>query len=76
MSNPALVRPPSISTLDHASSFSGGDPTLRLTQTRSRPRTKKLSTRNAGEVRDVLSRLGIGKQNGAALLKSHFPKLS
>lgn len=76
MSNPALVRPPSISTLDHASSFIGGDPMLRLTQTRSRSRTKKLSSRNAGEVRDVLSRLGIGKQNSSSRLKSPFPKLS
>ncbi|KAF8812578.1 hypothetical protein BYT27DRAFT_7183025 [Phlegmacium glaucopus] len=75
MSNPALVRPPSISTLDHASSFMGGDPALRLTQTRSRSRTKKLSSRNAGEVRDVLSRLGIGKQNNAARLKSPPPAL-
>lgn len=75
MSNPALVRPPSVSTLDHASSFISGDPTLRLTQTRSRSRTKRPSSRNAGEVRDVLSRLGIGKQNNAAGLRSPFPAL-
>jgi len=77
MSNPALVRPPSISTLDHASSsYMGGDPTaLRLTQTRSRSRTKKRSTRNgAGDVRDVLTRLGISKQN-SSLLKATFPVL-
>jgi len=77
MSNPALVRPPSsISTLDHVSSFIGGDPMLRLTQTRSRTRTKRHLSRNAGEVRDVLSRLGIGKQNDAARLKSPLPKLT
>jgi hypothetical protein len=76
MSNPALVRPPSISTLDHASSYMGGDPTaLHLTQTRSRSRTKKRSTRNgAGDVRDVLTRLGISKQN-SSLLKATFPVL-
>ncbi|KJA30169.1 hypothetical protein HYPSUDRAFT_32272 [Hypholoma sublateritium FD-334 SS-4] len=74
MSNPALTRPPSVSTLDHASSFASGDAhNLRLTQTRSRSRTKKRSTPNgAGEVRDVLSRLGISKQNGS-LLKATFP---
>jgi hypothetical protein len=76
MSNPALARPPSVSTLDHASSFMGPDPTLRLTQSRSRTRTKKLSSRNTDDVRDVLSRLGIGKQNTVARTKSPFPKLT
>jgi len=76
MSNPALARPPSVSTLDHASSSMGADPTLRLTQTRSRSRSKKLSSRNADDVRDVLSRLGIGKQNTVARMKSPFPKLT
>ena len=76
MSNPALARPPSVSTLDHASSFIGGaDPTLRLTQTRSRSRSKKLSSRNADDVRDVLSRLGIGKQNAVARTKSSIPQV-
>jgi hypothetical protein len=70
MSNPALARPPSVSTLDHAPSSMGADPTLRLTQTRSRSRIKKLSSRNADEVRDVLSRLGIGKQNTVSRMKS------
>ncbi|KAF8974453.1 hypothetical protein BDZ97DRAFT_1647220 [Flammula alnicola] len=74
MSNPALVRPPSVSTLDHASSYMGGDGNaLRLTRTRSRSRAKKRSTPNgAGEVRDVLTRLGISKQN-SNLLKATFP---
>ena len=74
MSNPALVRPPSISTLDHTSSVAG-DGGLRLTQTRSRTRGKKRSTPNGGaDVRDVLTRLGIGKQN-SNLLKATFPVL-
>ncbi|KAG5648930.1 hypothetical protein DXG03_000279 [Asterophora parasitica] len=76
MSNPALGRPASISTLEHApSTLEGGH--LKLTQTRSRPqsRSKKRSTPNGtGEVRDVLNRLGIGKQNGS-LLKASFPAL-
>jgi hypothetical protein len=73
MSNPALARPPSISTLDHASApHMGGDP-IRLTQTRSR--TKSRSTRNGtGDVRDVLTRLGISKQS-SSLLKATFPAL-
>ncbi|KDR83599.1 hypothetical protein GALMADRAFT_219420 [Galerina marginata CBS 339.88] len=77
MSNPALARPPSVSTLDHASSsFMGGDMNLRLTQTRSRSRPKKRSTPSGGtgEVRDVLTRLGISKQN-SNLLKATFPAL-
>lgn len=74
MSNPALTRPASISTLEHAPSTSEGG-ALRLTQTRSRPGNKKRSVpTGAGEVRDVLNRLGIGKQNGS-LLKSSFPSL-
>ncbi|KAF5388455.1 hypothetical protein D9615_000535 [Tricholomella constricta] len=73
MSNPALARPASISTLEHAPSTTDGG--LRLTQTRSRSRNKKRSTPSgSGEVRDVLNRLGIGKQNGS-LLKASFPSL-
>lgn len=73
MSNPALVRPPSVSTLDRASPLHmGGDP-IRLTQTRSR--TKSRLTRNGtGDVRDVLTRLGISKQS-SSLLKATFPAL-
>ncbi|KAH9482387.1 Protein EFR3 [Psilocybe cubensis] len=77
MSNPALARPPSVSTLDHASSsFMGGDAHLRLTQTRSRSRAakKRPGPSGNGEVRDVLARLGISKQN-SNLLKSTFPAL-
>ncbi len=72
MSNPALAlggRPSSISTLDHGSSV--GD--SRLTKTRSRTK-KRTITSSTGEVRDVLNRLGIGKQNGS-LLKASFPTL-
>lgn len=75
MSNPALVRPPSISTLDHASSLVSGENALRLTKSRSRGRPKKrVAPSAAGEVRDVLSKLGIGKQNGN-LLKASFSAL-
>jgi hypothetical protein len=77
MSNPALARPPSVSTLDHASSsyMSGDLNGLRLTQTRSRTRSKKKSTTGgAGEVRDVLTRLGIGKQTGSLLKATLSPK--
>ena len=76
MSNPALARPPSVSTLDHVSSVMGPDPTLRLTLTKSRTRTKKLSSRNTDDVRDVLSRLGIGKQNTISRTKSPFPQVN
>ncbi|KAG6911231.1 hypothetical protein DXG01_003098 [Tephrocybe rancida] len=73
MSNPALARPASISTLEHAPSTAEGN--LRLTQTRSRTRTKKRPpTAGSGEVRDVLNRLGIGAKNGS-LLKASFPAL-
>ena len=76
MSNPALARRPSISTLDHTPSTMGGESLAsRLTQTRSRSRTKKRTIPSgSGEVRDVLNRLGIGKQNGS-LLKASFPAL-
>ncbi|KAJ7929928.1 hypothetical protein B0H13DRAFT_2180690 [Mycena leptocephala] len=71
MSNPALVKPPSLSTLDHASSI-GLD--SRLMQPRSRTRSRRGPPSGPVEVRDVLNRLGIGKQNGS-LLKSSFPAL-
>ncbi|CAK5275407.1 unnamed protein product [Mycena citricolor] len=69
MSNPALVRPPSVSTLDHASSIGGES---RLMQPRSRTKSKRRPTPSRpDEVREVLNRLGIGKQNGS-LLRSSF----
>ncbi|KAJ6598911.1 hypothetical protein DFH09DRAFT_1129548 [Mycena vulgaris] len=69
MSNPALVKPPSLSTLDHTSSIGGES---RLARPRSRTRSKRHPPSGSGEVRDVLNRLGIGKQNGS-LLKASFP---
>ncbi|KAF8195729.1 hypothetical protein K438DRAFT_2124897 [Mycena galopus ATCC 62051] len=72
MSNPALVKPPSLSTLDHTSSI-GGNSNLMLP--RSRTRSRRGPPSGPVEVRDVLNRLGIGKQNGS-LLKSSFPALS
>ncbi|KAJ7590858.1 hypothetical protein C8J56DRAFT_934069 [Mycena floridula] len=72
MSNPTLGRPSSISTLDHTSSIAGDS---RMARTRSRTRSKKRSVPSGpGEVRDVLNKLGIGKQNGS-LLKASFPAL-
>ncbi|KAJ3573353.1 hypothetical protein NP233_g2488 [Leucocoprinus birnbaumii] len=74
MSNPALARPPSISTYDHGSSLVSGENGVRP-QSRSRSRSKKRATPSAaGEVRDVLSKLGLGKQNGN-LLKASFSAL-
>ncbi|KAF9534181.1 hypothetical protein CPB83DRAFT_866446 [Crepidotus variabilis] len=76
MSNPNLARPPSISTLDHTSSIMTGEAGLRLTRTRSRSRAKKRPAADgAGEVRDMLTRLGISKQN-SNLLKATFPTLN
>ncbi|TRM67653.1 hypothetical protein BD626DRAFT_564571 [Schizophyllum amplum] len=67
MSSSALVKPASVSTADHGSSvYEGGS---RLTPSRSRTRPKRAPPTRPGEVRDVLSKLGIGKQN-ASLLKS------
>ncbi|KAL0067573.1 plasma membrane localization protein [Marasmius tenuissimus] len=70
MSNPNLGRPSSISTLDHTSVL-GGD--LKLSKTRSR-RNKRAAPAGSGEVRDVLNKLGLGKQGGS-LLKTSFPAL-
>ncbi|KAJ7362222.1 hypothetical protein DFH08DRAFT_1024124 [Mycena albidolilacea] len=66
MSNPVLVKPPSLSTLDHASSI-GTNNRLML------PRSRQGPLSGPVEVRDVLNRLGVGKQN-SSLLKSSFPK--
>ncbi|KAH9853607.1 hypothetical protein C2E23DRAFT_728277 [Lenzites betulinus] len=80
MSNPNLAgRVPSISTLDHTSSvFPGGNSSLggadqfaKLTPQRSRPQQR--SKPRPGEVKDVLNKLGIGRQNGGGALKSSFP---
>jgi hypothetical protein len=75
MSNPALAGSPSISTHDHTSSIMGSDGTVGG-PIRARSRSKKRVTApRPGEVRDVLNRLGIGKQNGSSLLKNSFPAL-
>jgi len=68
MSNPALAAP-SFSTVDHASSVNGD-----RSKNHFMPRTKRLAPSGTREVRDVLNRLGIGKQN-TNLLKASFPAL-
>ncbi|THH27291.1 hypothetical protein EUX98_g6908 [Antrodiella citrinella] len=76
MSNPNLAnRAPSLSTLEHTSTLTHGEsPQHPLRQVRSRPQQRnKLGSAN--EVRDVLNKLGIGKQNGSNMLKSSFPLL-
>jgi hypothetical protein len=76
MSNPALVKAPSISTLDHPSSIGAGDLfSNRLTLSRSKSKKRRPATSGPDEVRDVLGKLGIGKQNGSSLLKASFPAL-
>lgn len=75
ISNPNLSnRAPSISTLDHTSSVAHPDPYLKLTPTKSRGQQRSRLA-GPGEVRDVLNRLGIGKQNGTSQLKSSFTTL-
>ncbi|KAH8105952.1 hypothetical protein BXZ70DRAFT_886723 [Cristinia sonorae] len=79
MSNPNLSnRAPSLSTLEHTSILAHGDSPQHhphpLKPVRSRPQSRnKLG--NPNDVRDVLNKLGIGKQNGASMLKSSFPIL-
>ncbi len=72
MSNPHLpVKAPSLSTLDHTSMSAHGE--LKLTPIRSRPhRRNRLG--GSADVKDVLNKLGIGRQNGNGL-KSPFPAL-
>jgi len=70
ISNSALARPPSISTLDHVSSLVSGE-NAHQPQSRSRYPKKRPAPSATGEVRDVLSKLGIGKPNGN-LLKASF----
>jgi hypothetical protein len=75
MSNLALARPSSISTLDHTSSSMAGDiPFNKIVPNRSRAKKRAPGSR-PGEVRDVLNRLGIGMSNGSSLLKASFPAL-
>lgn len=73
-SNPTLIRPPSVSTLDHALSFD-----IQTPRPPTKPKSgfkKRAVTAGSGEVRDVLNRLGIGKPNGTTnLLKASFPSM-
>lgn len=75
MSNPNLSnRAPSFSTLEHTSTLAHGDASIinKLTPVRSRPQQRsKLGS--PSDVRDVLNKLGIGKQNGGINLKPSFP---
>ncbi|KAI0307268.1 hypothetical protein B0F90DRAFT_1622573 [Multifurca ochricompacta] len=74
MSNPALVnKAPSISTLDHASTHVDASAN-RLRPVRSRPEKAK-ATGNPSEVRDMLSKLHIGKSSNGNLLRASFPGL-
>ncbi|KAF8351325.1 hypothetical protein F5887DRAFT_203056 [Amanita rubescens] len=70
MSNPALANAPSLSTLEHISSYNV-DTNLGRARSTSRG-ARRLPTTGSREVRDVLNRLGINKQN-ANLLKASFP---
>jgi len=73
MSNPALVKAPSVSTLEYIPPIGAGDFSHRLMPSRSRSKKRRPVTNGPDEVRDVLSKLGIGKQNGNSLLKASFP---
>ena len=73
-SNPNLVnKAPSVSTFDHTSSVMPQDAFHNLVPTKSRQQRSKLA--GPGEVRDVLNKLGIGRQNGSPMLKPSFPTL-
>jgi protein EFR3 len=74
MSNPALVnKAPSVSTLDQASTHV--DTSNKLRPVRSKPEKLKVAG-GASEVRDMLSKLHIGKSNnGSNLLRASFPGL-
>lgn len=74
MSNPALVnKPPSLSTLDHASTHVDA-PFNKFRTVRPKPEKPKVA--GPSEVRDMLSKLHIGKSgSGSNLLKASFPGL-
>ncbi|KAH9938265.1 uncharacterized protein B0H18DRAFT_966299 [Fomitopsis serialis] len=57
--------------LDHTSSVAHPETLLKLTPTKSRGQQRSRLA-GPGEVRDVLNKLGIGKQNGTSQLKSSF----
>ncbi|KAF7332022.1 Cellular morphogenesis-related protein [Mycena kentingensis (nom. inval.)] len=70
MSNPALVKPPSVSTLDHVPSIGGVDGSKFVSRSRTRSRRRPTPTA-AGEVLNRLGITGNGKGNGS-ILKSTF----
>jgi protein EFR3 len=75
MSNPALVnKAPSLSTLDHTSTHVDS-PFNKLKTVRAKPEKQKAAG-GPNDVRDMLSKLHIGKSNnGSNLLRASFPGL-
>lgn len=76
MSNPALVHnASSLSTLDHTSSHADGS-VNKPKPVRSRSSQKSKAVGGPSEVREMLSKLHIGKSsNGSNLLRASFPGL-
>ncbi|KAH8830475.1 hypothetical protein DL96DRAFT_1593070 [Flagelloscypha sp. PMI_526] len=74
MSTSNLARPPSLSTMEHPGSSVFLE--NRLTPTRSRTSKRRNQPPGSGEVKDVLNKLGIGKQGTQSRLKSSFPTKS
>lgn len=77
MSNPTLGKAPSFSTLEHAASVGdhiNGRGTIRPVST-STAKRRKSNANGADDVRDVLNKLGLGKQKGSSLLKASFPAM-
>ncbi|KAF8529059.1 hypothetical protein BU17DRAFT_37309 [Hysterangium stoloniferum] len=68
-----MTRPPSIRTLEQptVSSIYAKE---RLALTRSNTQTRAIK-RSTGDVKDVLSKLGVGKEKGTSRLKASFPAL-
>jgi hypothetical protein len=74
MSNPTLNMsgPPSVSTFENSSVGHGGDHAVN-SQVFARTAAKRKTLKGKpGEVRDVLNKLGVGKQNGSSLLMTPF----
>ncbi|KIY49355.1 hypothetical protein FISHEDRAFT_72688 [Fistulina hepatica ATCC 64428] len=65
LSNPALNKASSVSTMDQASSVNGGELRASPGRARTGSRITKHPLTASSDVRDVLNRLGIGKQNGS-----------
>lgn len=74
LSNPALVGSRgSVHTFDRLSMGANGDGTQRITAKRSAS-SRRTFPGKPGEVKDVLNKLGIGKQNGSILLRAPLTK--